>query len=164
MEMKLENLLALLGPQTFLYILLFGLFVLLIWNSILEIRIRRITKGADGKNIENHLATISRDYQDLDDFKKTVKTKIAELDTRLQSSIRGTGIVRFNPFAGSGDSKPSFATAFINEQGDGFILSTLHARNSVSIYCKDILNFKSEKELTEEEEAALEKATHSLHT
>ena len=160
----MENLLALLGPQTFLYILLFGLFVLLIWNSILEIRIRRITKGADGKNIENHLATISRDYQDLDDFKKTVKTKIAELDTRLQSSIRGTGIVRFNPFAGSGDSKPSFATAFINEQGDGFILSTLHARNSVSIYCKDILNFKSEKELTEEEEAALEKATHSLHT
>ncbi|QSH39636.1 DUF4446 family protein [Candidatus Kaiserbacteria bacterium] len=164
MEMIFENSLITLLPTVLPYVMTFGIILLLIWNIVLEIRLRRITRGADGKNIEHHLAAIARDYQDLSDFKKTVKTNLTTLDTRLQSSIRGTGIVRFNPFAGSGNSKPSFATAFITEEGNGFILSTLHARNSVSIYCKDIASFKSEKELTEEEALALEKARNSLHT
>lgn len=164
MEMVLENSFAFLHSSVFLYVLLFGFVALFIWNGVLEFRLRRITKGADGKNIENHLAAIARDYKDLDDFKQSVNENITKLDARLKGSVRGTGTIRFNPFAGSGDSKPSFATALVNEQGNGFILSTLHARNSVSIYCKDIVNFKSEKELTEEEAAALEKAKNSLHT
>lgn len=146
------------------YVAFVGFVILLVWNIILEIRLRRITRGADGKNIEAHLATIARDYQDLEGFKKTILTKLQTLDVRVQNSIRGTGIVRFNPFAGSGDSKPSFAAAFITEEGNGLILSTLHARNNANIYCKNITAFKSEQELTEEESQALEKAKNSLHT
>jgi len=138
--------------------------LLLIWNILLEWRLRRITRGADGKNIEAHLASIARDYQNLEDFKKTIHSNIREIDTRLKGSIRGIGVVRFNPFAGSGSSKPSFAAAFISEDGDGLIISTLHARNSVSIFSKNIAGFKSDKELTEEERGALEKAKDSLHT
>lgn len=146
------------------YVTFLGMLLLLVWNIVLEVRLRRFTRGADGKSVEKHLSTIARDYQDLENFKKTVKENLTTLDGRLQKSIRGTGIVRFNPFAGSSDSKPSFATAFITEEGDGLILSTLHARNSVSIYCKNVISFKSEQELTEEESGALEKAKNSLHT
>ena len=113
MEILFENSLITTLLTVLPYVTAVGIIVLLTWNVILEIRLRRITKGADGKNIESHLAAIARDYQDLGDFKNAVNTNLTKLDTRLQSSIRGTGIVRFNPFAGSGDSKPSFATAFI---------------------------------------------------
>jgi len=138
--------------------------LLLLWNIALEFRLRRLTKGSDGKSLENHMASIARDYQDLEDFKSALHARLENLDSRLKGSLSGVGIVRFHPFAGSGDSKPSFAVAFLSEDGDGLIISTLHARNSVSIFSKDIASFKSEKELTEEESGALEKARNSLHT
>ncbi|MBL4644823.1 MAG: DUF4446 family protein [Candidatus Pacebacteria bacterium] len=138
--------------------------LLLLWNIFLEIRLRRLTRGSDGKNLEGHLATIARDYQDLEEFKSALHSRLETMDVRLKGSVSGVGVVRFHPFAGSGDSKPSFAVAFISENGDGIIISTLHARNSVSIFSKNVSEFKSDKELTEEEAGALEKARNSLHT
>ncbi len=141
-----------------------ALAILLFWNVSLEFRLRRLARGSDGKNLESHIASIAREYQDLGDFKKALHTRLENIDVRIKGSISGIGVVRFHPFAGSGDSKPSFAVAFLSEAGDGLIISTLHARNSVSIFSKDVVDFKSEKELSEEEAGALEKARNSLHT
>jgi len=138
--------------------------LLLLWNIFLEWRLRRLTRGNNGTNLEAHLASIARDYEDLGEFKQTVLSSIQKIDSRVQGSIRGVGMVRFNPFAGSGLNKPSFAAAFISEKGDGLVISSLHARDSVSIFTKTIVSFKSENELTSEEMAALEKARISLHT
>lgn len=138
--------------------------LLLIWNVLLEWRLRRLTHGSNGKSLEAHIASIARDYTEFKEFRKALEQHVATIDTRLKDSIRGTGIVRFNPFAGSGTSKPSFAAAFVSENGNGLVISTLHARDSVSIFSKTITNFKSEHELTEEESGALEKAQKSLHT
>lgn len=137
---------------------------LLIWNILLEWRLRRLARGADGKSLESHIAAITREYEEFGAFKKAMGAHVASLDTRIKSSTRGIGVVRFNPFAGSGLSKPSFAAAFIAENGDGLVISTLHARESVSIFSKHIENFTSEQELSEEEAQALEKARKSLHT
>jgi len=138
--------------------------ILFIWIVFLEFRLRRLTKGSNGKNLENHLATIANDYKNLEEFKQTIHERLENIDGRLKNSVRGIGVVRFNPFAGSGSSKPSFAVAFVCEDGKGIIISTLNARNSMNIFSKNILNFKSDKELTEEEAGALEKAKNSLHT
>lgn len=141
-----------------------ALALLLLWNISLEFRLRRLTRGSDGKNLESHIASIARDYQDLEEFKNELHKRLKNIDVRIKGSVSGIGVVRFHPFAGSADSKPSFAVAFLSEAGDGLIISTLHARNSVSIFSKDIVDFKSEKELSEEEAGALEKARNSLHT
>lgn len=140
------------------------IFVLVVWIGLLEWRLRRLTRGNDGTNIETHLATIARDYQNLEEFKKSVAARFDNIDTRVKGSMRGIGMIRFNPFAGSGASKPSFAAAFISENGDGLVISSLHARDSVSIFTKNIKSFTSEHELTAEETQALEKAKNSLHT
>ncbi|PCI29713.1 hypothetical protein COB52_02265 [Candidatus Kaiserbacteria bacterium] len=138
--------------------------ILLLWNIVLEWRLRRLMRGSNGKNMEGFMASIARDYQDLNDFKQSIKGEIHNLDKRIAKSTSSIGLVRFNPFAGSGTSKPSFAVAFLSEDGNGVVISTLHAHNSVSIFSKDIVNFKSEKELSQEETQALEKASNSLHT
>lgn len=149
-------------------LLIYGLIgassVLLLWNIILEWRFRRLTKGASGRSLEQHVARIAKDYQDFIAFKKIIEGRANDLDTRLKGSMRGIGMVRFNPFAGSGLSKPSFAATFISENGDGLVISSLHARESLSIFTKTIKGFKSQQELTEEEMASLEKARVSLHT
>tara|TARA_B100000745_G_scaffold152730_1_gene99956 strand:+ start:4577 stop:5044 length:468 start_codon:yes stop_codon:yes gene_type:complete len=140
------------------------IFLLVVWVLILELRLRRLTKGSNKSNMEAHLAAIARDYQDLNGFKTDVYGRITQIDNRLKGSVRGIGTVHFHPFAGSGSSKPSFATALVSEDGDGMVISTLHAHNSVSIFNKAVKNFTCEKELTAEETVALEKAKDSLHT
>jgi len=138
--------------------------LLLVWNIVLEMRLRRLTRGHDGESLEAHLANIARDYQDLEAFKKEIQENISGLDTRIKGSVRGIGMVRFNPFSGSGDSKPSFAAAFLSEAGSGLLISTLSTRGSLSIFSKNVVDFKSKQELTQEEAEALEKARNSLHT
>lgn len=138
--------------------------VLMLWLVMLEWRVRRFMRGANKQNIETHLAAIARDYQDLSSYKNALRRELDTMEMRLQGSIRGVGTVRFHPFVGSGSSKPSFATALISEKGDGLIISTLLAHNSASIFSKAIVAFRHEKELTEEEAQALEKARNSLYS
>lgn len=133
--------------------------VLVLWNVWLEWRLRKLTKGNDGKNLEKHVGQILKDYEQFAALKKKIDT----IDERLSGSIRGVGVVRFNPFQGSGSSKQSFAAAFLTEKGNGVVLSTLHARESLSIFSKEVANFASENELTDEETQALEKAKDSMH-
>ena len=140
------------------------LVLLVIWNTILGFRLRRIMKGSSGGSLEKHIATISKEYTEFINFKEDMLSHVKAIDARLQQSVRGVGLVRFTPFKGSGLSKASFALALLSESGNGVVISTLHARESLSIFTKDVANFKSEQELTEEEAEALEKAQKSLHT
>lgn len=129
-----------------------SIIALLAWVIVLDLRLRRITKNSNGESLEKHMADIAESYKD-----------VQSVQNRLTSAVRGVGLTRFNPFAGSGGSKPSFALALLNELGDGVIISTLHARDQVTLFSKEVNNFKPETETTEEEQSALEKARKSLH-
>ena len=67
--------------------------------------------------------------------------------------------VRFNPFKGTGaGGNQSFATALLNENGDGVVLSSLYSRERVSVYAKPVQKFSSEYELSGEEKQAIKSA------
>ena len=87
---------------------------------------------------------------------------MADFNNRISRAVQGVGLVKFNPFAGSGDSKPSIALALLNEEGNGIIISTLHARGGITLFSKQVANFKPETEMTTEEAQALDKARNSL--
>ena len=145
-------------------IVLFCFFLFtIVWIVILEIRLRKLTKGSNGENLENSIAGIMKNYVSIQNAQKETLSKITELDTRLTGAIQGVGLVRFNPFAGSGNSKPSFALALIDELGSGIVVSTLSIRDSITMFSKQITNFKPESEITNEEQLALDKARNSLH-
>ncbi len=135
---------------------------LLVWVIILEIRLHRLTRGSKGASLESHIARIGKENSEIKDTLAAAHATLAQHDTRLAGSVRGVGLEKFNPFAGNGTSKPSFALALLNERGDGMVLSTLHTRDTVSIFTKTISAFSPEKELSTEEAAALEKAKKAL--
>src|SRR6185369_12752051 len=83
------------------------------------------------------------------------------IDARLATSIRSVAMKRFDPFQNAGGQQ-SFATALLNEKGDGIVISGIHARDGVRVYSKDVSNFKSERELSEEEAQAIEEAKKKL--
>ncbi len=54
-----------------------------------------------------------------------------------RKAIQRTGLVRYNPFEDTGGNQ-SFAVALLDANGDGVVVSSLHARNGTRIYAKAI--------------------------
>ncbi len=142
---------------TLLYIALSLGLILIIWNTISEVRIRRFMHGSNGKSLEKTIVNVLHKMDQIEKENQTLVQKNTELESRLKKSIRSVETVRFNPFADQG-SNQSFATAFINDEKNGVVISTLFARDRTSIFAKPIKNGQSEYELTTEEKAVLEKS------
>jgi len=78
------------------------------------------------------------------------------IEKRLRKSVQSVHTVRFNPFKGTGGGgNQSFATSFLNEEGDGVVLSSIYSRDRVSIFAKPVKKHSSEYELSEEEKEAV---------
>ena len=140
--------------QVFIAIVLIG-FVL--WIGYLEYRLKKVFRGGTGMDLEDAMRLVADELEKLHLAREEHKKMIDHIETRLKSSIRGVGTVRFNPFREMG-SNQSFATAFLNEHGNGVIFSTLYGRDHTSVYAKPVRNFASEFELTPEEEQAVQEA------
>ena len=129
----------------------------------MHIKLKRFLVGIDSKHIGDSLTSVSSDLQDLQAFKKDLESYLTTVEKRLKKSVQSVHTVRFNPFKGTGGGgNQSFATAFLTEEGDGVVVSSLYSRENVSVYSKPVKNHGSEYELSDEEREALEKAKENL--
>lgn len=136
--------------------------LLLIWIIRLEITLKKLLGSKNG-SLDEAISTLRKDSEILKIEANKAKTRLDTVDQKLQKTISGNETVRFNPFKGDGSgSNQSFATALINADGDGVVLSSIYSRDRVSIFSKPIKNLSSEYELTEEEKSALQKAKESI--
>jgi hypothetical protein len=119
---------------------------------------KRLMRGKSGLTLENSFADMQKDIDTLIKFRGDLEKYLKTIEKRVSKSIQGVHNLNFNAFKGMESGGKSFATAFLNENGDGIVLSSLHARDRVSIFAKQIKNFKPEMELSEEENLALTKA------
>ena len=125
----------------------------------LHLRLNRFMRGKDAKSLEEIVNKQTSDIERFKSFRKELEEYLDTVEERLDTSIRGVGTVRFNPFKGSGEGgQMSFATAFIDEKENGVIISTLNTRERMSIFAKPLTEGVSEYELTEEEKEAISKA------
>ena len=141
------------------YIALGALLISLIavgYAITLRIRLKRLALGSSG-SFEESLALLTRESKEAREFRAELERYLKLAEARLRTSVRGVGVVRFNPFTTQGGNQ-SFAAAFLDEQGSGVVLSTLYARDRVGVYAKPVDNGSSSFELTEEEKEAIAKA------
>ena len=86
----------------------------------------------------------------------TAKTN--KLEAAGLRAFQRVGLVRFNPFEETGGNQ-SFALALLDAEGDGWVLSSLHARSGTRVYAKAIRGGRSDAALSEEETAAIRQAS-----
>ncbi len=139
------------------YIISGAIVIILIWILIIEIRLKKFFAGTKAKNLEEMLILIGKKMSQLEETQKEINKHLVTVDHRLNKSIRNVEMVRFNPFVDAG-SNQSFAIAFMNDEKNGVVMSSLYARDRMSIFAKPIINGKSEFELSEEEKEVLNKA------
>lgn len=126
-------------------------------------RVSRLLRGNNSLTIEDSILELARELDSLTEYKEESKQYLKLVEERLRKSVQAVETKRFNPFKGTGTGgNQSFASAFINENGDGLILSSLYSSDRMSVFAKPVHDFKPAYELSDEEAEALEKAKNKL--
>ncbi len=124
----------------------------------LDTRFAGITRGSDGRSLEAildaHLETVHAVSRELDE----VATGMAILEGAQRRAFQRVGLVRYNPFEETGGNQ-SFALALLDAAGDGWVMSSLHARSGTRVYAKAIKAGRAEGGLSAEESDAIRQAT-----
>lgn len=150
---------VLIDEQILIYALLGILILVLLWIIRLEFKFSRLLRGKNAKSLEDTIAQLGREVSGLHLSQKQIEEYLIKAEQRIRRSVQGMSTVRFNPFKGTGGGgNQSFATALLNENGDGVVLSSLYSRERVSVYAKPVKKFSSEYELTGEEKQAIKSA------
>jgi hypothetical protein len=133
------------------------------WIIYLQNKLNKLLVGKS-KNLDESIDIINREIASLNKFKTNSVENFVQIDSRLKKALTGVETIRFNPFKGTGSGgNQSFATALLNEEKNGVIISSMYARDHISIFSKPIKNLVSEYELTNEEKEALKKARESIN-
>ena len=122
-----------------------------------DARLRGASRGEDGRIpeaiLDAHLDKVHAVAREVDGL--TART--AGLEAAQRRSFQRAGLVRYNPFEETGGNQ-SFALALLDATGDGWVLSSLHARSGTRVYAKTIKAGRADTGLSEEETAALKQA------
>lgn len=149
-------------------LIIYGLLALLvlvvaIWMWRMEVRMKRLLIGKNAKSLEESFLEIREELKHFHTFTEEMQAYLTTVEKRLKKSIQGVDTVRFNPFKGTGSGgNQSFSTAFVNEKGDGVVLTSMYSRDRISMFAKPLKNFASEFELSEEEKESVEKSKLQL--
>jgi hypothetical protein len=151
-------------PSDILIMILIGLVVALAAGLIrLEVKLRRLCRGAQGKDLEASMNGLADKVEALQRFEGESKSYFKNIERRLRRSAQAVDVVRFNAFKGDGlGGNQSFATAVLDENGDGAVISSLYSRDRVSVFSKPIRKFAGEIELSQEESEAVARAKSRL--
>ena len=84
----------------------------------------------------------------------TLEKGLAELRGDLAQTLQHVAVVRYDAFGDMG-GQMSFSAAVIDDNGDGMVISSIHARGESRTYAKGIVGGGSDTALTPEEQQAL---------
>jgi hypothetical protein len=137
-----------------LYILIATNLLCLAWLVRTELRLKKLLGGKHADQLETVLGDIQKGLVHIESTHDEIKRRLLAGEKRLACSVRNIKTIRFNPFTDSG-SNQSFATALLDDHGDGVIISSLYSRERVSIFAKPVEKGIPKYELTDEEEHVL---------
>lgn len=149
-----------------LAIMMVLIIICFILNAVNSSKISTLMDYSD----EGDIISALKDYYDkVDDLSKTVNdtsdavllSRLAECENGSDISLKKTAVVNFDAFD---DVKGnlSFALAILNNNNDGFILTSLYGHNSCNTYVREITGGEASVKLLDEETQALSEAKSKL--
>ena len=115
----------------------------------------RLLAGGDGG--EDLLAAVARQVEATERLRRKlnlVGRETAQLRQRVSSLVGTVGLTRYDAFDDAGGHL-SYSAAFLDEAGDGVVLSTINGRSETRSYAKPVRGGRSDHNLSDEERAAI---------
>jgi hypothetical protein len=122
-----------------------------------QARWRSLLPDGRGENLETMLYDHLRERMRIEQDLETLRARAQELETRLAESKRHLGLVRYDAFEDVRGNQ-SFAMAIYDDQGNGAVVNSIVGRADCRVYCKPLLNGRSERDLSQEEQRAIREA------
>ena len=146
-------------PYLIIYALTLVLIILIVVIVRFELRLRRLMRGKNARSLEEAFNIMDNEIKTLHGFNRELQQYLNNVERRLRRSVQSVETIRYNPFQGTGEGgNQSFVTTFLNEDGDGLIISSVFSRERTSVFGKPIKTHNSPFELTPEENESLTRA------
>ena len=143
------------------YAALGGNLVLLAAVALLGWRLRAVRRTyarlLDGGSGEDLLAAVARQVEAVDRLRgklNLVGRETAQLRQRTSTMVRTVGFTRYDAFQDVGGHL-SYSAAFLDEAGDGVVLTAINGRSETRSYAKPVRGAQSDHTLPDEERTAI---------
>ena len=147
---------SLIVPITFIVLTWLAGLTFLFWR--LRQNYEKLFKGGDKKDLLQVLNKLAKDFGLHDQQIKDLIKAIEKTNKDNLGHFQKIGLVRFNPFAGTGGDQ-SFCLALLDGEENGLVISSLHSRDTTRIYAKPVKKGKAAGyELSTEEIQAIKNA------
>lgn len=144
-------------------VLLIILFILLL---LMMKRFKKLSRSYDnfmrGKDAESLEDAIFHKFEEIEQLKEANSEHKRKIDGMMQDmklAYQKIGIVKYDAFKEMG-GKLSFALALLDKNNNGFVMNSMHNRESCYTYIKEIIDGNSYITLSEEEKKAVETAVN----
>lgn len=128
------------------------LLIITVCNSVKLRKICRNSKNGDlADSIEKYYNKISLMSEDI----KSMSERFAVYEQQLKICYKRSAVVHYNAF-GDISGNLSFSMAVLDDNLDGFIITSLYGHDSSSIYMRDVEKGKCAVAISEEEKYVLE--------
>lgn len=149
-----------------LAIMLVMIIICFILNMINSSKINTLLDYSDDGDI---ITALKDYYNKVEDLSKTVNdnsdavllSRISNCENELFVSLKKVGLVNFDAYDDI-KGKLSFSLAVLDNNNDGFILTSLYGRSSSNTYVREIKGGTTDIKLLEEEKEALLKAVNKF--
>jgi len=136
----------------------------IVWQFDLQTRQRRLRErydrlfsGAEGADLRMSVEALLSRLEESKGRMERLEDLARRLQSTLEHSIQGVGMVRFRAFPDIGGDQ-SFALALVDGNGNGAVVTALHSREGVRIYGKPLAAWTSVYNLSDEEQEAIQQA------
>ncbi len=130
---------------------------------LLRKKVKKLLRNDKNESLEESIVSINDGIKKVEIFKGEMESYLKNIEKRIRRSTQAAETIRFNAFKGAGEGgNQSFATAFINEDGDGTVFSSLYSRDRMSVFAKPLKKFTSDTPLSEEEQQTIKLAQEKL--
>ncbi|MBI4897800.1 MAG: DUF4446 family protein [Actinobacteria bacterium] len=137
---------------------------LLIWQSLSIRRLRRAQKlvlSGSERDIVRHAEELQREFVSLRDWidenASAIDLRMAAAEARLDGAIAHSAMLRYDAY-GEMTGRQSSSVALVDDKGTGVIITAIRHRAHSHLYVKQLLDGKSDIDLSPEEQEVLKRA------
>ncbi|MGN0505220.1 MAG: DUF4446 family protein [Lachnospiraceae bacterium] len=131
--------------------------ILLVKVGNLTKKYKAFMKGAEGRDLESTILTRFKEIDTLKSESKYISEKLNIACDTLLTAYQKIGIVKYDAFKEMG-GKLSFSLCMLDDQDNGFVLTSMHTREGCYTYIKEIIKGEAYVILASEERRALDEA------
>lgn len=113
--------------------------------------------SSEDVNLEELLITLNDQIESSNKQLKSVDQRSLEAKDTTMGAISNMAVVHFNAFDGD-TNELSFCLCLLDSFHNGIILTSVYGNDGSTIYLKEITNGQARGEISQQEEAALQKA------